>query len=185
MRKFAFFCGIVLFGLGCSPSKPSHNQSSIDSLRFSLMAQEKWIFHPVFDSLQTWQGKWMLQQNTWNTILDSSAQNKLKREFPNYFEMGNHIDKLLKQHQTLKTIYDVDMVNINNLKTALESGATQDGNGTVIQDQYWPLAIQAQTAHQDSLNSIINVQLQDGFKVLEQLKMMYPLFQQKISTSKN
>lgn len=184
MRKFVLFCGIVLLVLGCSPSKSSHNQSSIDSLRFSLMAQEKWIFHPVFDSLQSWQGKWLLQQNTWKTILDSAEQNKLKNDFPNYFEMGSRIEELLQQHQTLKTIYDVDLVNISNLKTALESGATQDGNGTVIQEGYWPMAIQSQTAHQDSLNQIINVQLQDGFHVLEQLKMMYPLFQQKISTPK-
>jgi hypothetical protein len=148
------------------------------------MAQEKWIFHPVFDSLQSWQGKWMLQQNTWRTILDSTNQSKLKSEFPYYFEMGNHIQSLLQQHQTLKTIYDVDLVNINNLKIALESGATEDGNGTIIQEQYWPMAIQSQMAHQDSLNMIINAQLQDGFHVLEQLKMMYPLFQQKISTPK-
>ena len=180
MRKYIFpFLLIILFAACQSKSSQKHIEQ-VDSLRFSFLAQENWVFHPVFDSLQFWHNQWMMQQNTWSTVLDSSQQQQLKTEFPNYFALGEKMNLLIEQHQTLKTIYEVDVANLSSLHAAIENGASQDADGNPIDTQYWEESISRQSMHQDSVIKIIQAQIQSANSWVEQTKLMYPLFQNKI-----
>jgi hypothetical protein len=122
----------------------------------------------------------MMQQNTWSTVLDSSQQQQLKTEFPNYFALGEKMNLLIEQHQTLKTIYEVDVANLSSLHAAIENGASQDADGNPIDTQYWEESIARQSQHQDSVIKIIQAQIQSANSWVEQTKLMYPLFQNKI-----
>ncbi len=180
MRKYIFPFLIVILFTACESKSSQKQIEQVDSLRFSFMAQENWIFHPVFDSLQFWHNQWMMQQNTWSTVLDSTQQKQLKLDFPNYFALGDKMKQLLTQHQTLKTIYEVDVANLSSLHSAITNGATQDAEGNPIDEVYWENCIQKQSQHQDSIVQIIQGQIQSANGWVEQTKLMYPLFQDKI-----
>ncbi len=170
---------IILFS-ACENQNSSQQVEQVDSLRYAFIAQENWVFHPVFDSLLFWQNQWMMQQNTWSTVLDSTQQQQLKFEFPNYFALGENISQLLIQHQTLKTIYEVEIANLSSMHSAIVNNATQDAEGKPIDKNYWENCIKKQSLHQDSLIKIIDAQLQSAHVWVEQTKLMYPLFQEKI-----
>ena len=180
MRKLFFLFILGLSLAACQSHRPEKQLQQIDSLRFSYMAQESWIFHPVFDSLQFWHSQWVMQQNTWKTVMDSAGIAELQNEFPVSFSLGSKMEQLLGQHQTLKTIYDVDMANMMSLKTAMENGASQDLNGNPLDENYWIKSVEIQTLHQDSVQKIAQSQIHNAYGWMEQVKMLYPLFQNKI-----
>lgn len=97
-----------------------------------------------------------------------------------YFALGEKMNVLISQHQTLKTIYDVDLANLSSLQEAIKNGASQDIEGKPIDEQYWENAIRNQIEHQDSVNKITQAQIQSANIWVEQTKLMYPLFQNKI-----
>lgn len=180
MRNFLFPISLVMLLSACQTHNSQKQIQQVDSLRYSYIAQENWIFHPVFDSLQYWHNQWMMQQNTWNTVMDSTERAQLKNEFPMYFALGEKMNVLITQHQTLKTIYDVDLANLSSLQEAIKNGASQDIEGKPIDEQYWENAIRNQIEHQDSVNKITQAQIQSANIWVEQTKLMYPLFQNKI-----
>lgn len=62
----------------------------------------------------------------------------------------------------------------------MENGASQDLNGNPLDENYWIKSVEIQTLHQDSVQKIAQSQIHNAYSWMEQVKMLYPLFQNKI-----